>query len=49
MVCPLITSFLILSQPAFGSLKSEGKRYKKLQKEWVYKGYYKMSKESIKA
>jgi len=44
----LITSFLILSLPAFGSLKSEGKRYKKLQKEWVYKGYYKMSKESIK-
>jgi len=39
---------LVLSLPTYASLKSEGKRYKKLQKEWIYKGYYKMSKESIK-
>jgi hypothetical protein len=41
-------SWLVISLPAFASLKSEGKKYKKLQKEWIYKGYYKMSRESIK-
>lgn len=44
----LIVGWFTLSLPAYASLKSEGKRYKKLQKEWIYKGYYKMSKESIK-
>jgi len=44
----LFVSLLVLSLPTYASLKSEGKRYKKLQKEWIYKGYYKMSKESIK-
>jgi hypothetical protein len=44
----LIVGLLVISLPTFASLKSDGKRYKKLQKEWIYKGYYKMSKESIK-
>jgi len=44
----LFVGLLVLSLPTYASLKSEGKRYKKLQKEWIYKGYYKMSKESIK-
>jgi len=44
----LVVSLLVISLPTFASLKSDGKRYKKLQKEWIYKGYYKMSKESIK-
>jgi hypothetical protein len=43
-----ILSLITISLPAFSSLKSEEKKYKKLQKEWIYKGYYKMSKESIK-
>ena len=38
---------VIISLPAFASLKSEGKKYKKLQKEWIYKGYYKMPDGAI--
>ena len=44
----LLMGVLVISLPTFASLKSEQKKYKKLQKEWIYKGYYKISKKSIK-
>ncbi len=44
----LMVSVLVTSLPVFASLKSEQKKFKKLQKEWIYKGYYKISKKSIK-